>query len=167
MRADGTDQRKIISLSEGDVFSSPAWSPDGHWIAYEKFRYGAFTIEAEVELFNLEHATRNVIITRATTELGFEWLADGRLLYAMDEPPPSKNSSNFWAVNVDSTTGHSTGVPCRITTGDDHVNQPSITADGKKVVFSRFKPQLDVYVAEFFPKGPHSERLAGLRLTIR
>jgi Tol biopolymer transport system component len=156
MRADGSDQRRIISANgDGAAYSSPVWSPDGHWIAYDKFRFGAYTNEAWIELFNLEHATRNVIITEPQLEWGLEWLADGRLIYAIAEPPPSQSSSNFWAVNVNSTTGRSTGVPGKITSGDDHVNQPSITADGKRLVFSRDQPQLDVYVAEFFAKGPH------------
>ena len=42
MRADGTDQRKISLSEEGTAFASPVWSPDGRWIAYQKFRYGAF-----------------------------------------------------------------------------------------------------------------------------
>jgi eukaryotic-like serine/threonine-protein kinase len=155
MRADGTDQRKIISVSEeGTAFASPVWSPDGRWIAYQKFRYGAFSIRAEVELFNLEHGTRSVVISEPRLNFGFKWLADGRLLYAVDEPPPSRNTSNFWAVGIDSSTGHLSGSPFRITTGDDFVDQPSVTADGKHLVFSRFKPQLDVYLAEFFAKGP-------------
>jgi len=156
MRADGSDQRRIISSNgDGTAFSSPVWSPDGHWIAYDKFRFGAYSNEAWIELFNLEHGTRNVIITEPQLEWGLEWLADGRLIYAIAEPPPSQNSSNFWTVNVNSTMGRSTGVPVKITSGDDHVNQPSITADGKELVFSRYQPQLDVYVAEFFVKGPH------------
>src|ERR1700730_2709308 len=156
MRADGSDQRKIISAPEdGTVFSSPVWSPNGHWIAYDKFRFGAYSNEAWIELFSLEHGTRNVIITQPQLEWGLEWLPDGRLIYAIAEPPPSQNSSNFWAVNLNSITGRPTGVAGKITSGDDHVNQPSITADGKRLVFSRFKPQLDVYVAEFFAKGPH------------
>jgi Tol biopolymer transport system component len=155
MRADGTEQRKIISLSEdGTVFASPVWSPDGRWIAYQKFRYGAFSIQAEVELFNLEHGTKSVVISEPRLNFGFKWLADGRLLYAVDEPPPNRNTSNFWAVGVDSSTGHPSGIPSRITTGDDFVDQPSVTADGKRLVFSRFKPQLDVYLAEFFANGP-------------
>ena len=155
MSADGSNQRRIISSSEdGTAYSSPVWSPDGHWIAYDKFRFGAYSNEAWVELFNLEHATRNVVITEPQLEWGLEWLGDGRLIYAIAEPAPSQNSSNFWAVNVDLTTGRTTSVPSKITSGDDHVNQPSVTADGKTLVFSRFKPQLDVYVAEFFAKGP-------------
>jgi Tol biopolymer transport system component len=153
MRADGTDQRKIISAADGMLLSSPVWSPDGHWIAYDKFHFGAYRSEAWIELFNLEHGTRNVILTQPELEWGLEWMADGRLIYAVAEPPPSQNSSNFWTMRVDSSTGRSTGVPSKITSGDDRVNQPSVTADGKKLVFSRFKPQLDVYVAEFFGKG--------------
>ena len=156
MRADGSNQRRIITAADdGTAYSSPVWSPDGHWIAYDKFRFGAYSNEAWIELFNLEHATRNVIITEPQLEWGLEWLPDGRLIYAIAEPPPSQNSSNFWAVNLNSITGRPTGVAGKITSGDDHVNQPSITADGKRLVFSRFKPQLDVYVAEFFARGPH------------
>jgi eukaryotic-like serine/threonine-protein kinase len=155
MSADGSNQRRIISSNEdGTAYSSPVWSQDGHWVAYDKFRFGAYSNEAWIELFNLEHATRNLIITEPQLEWGLEWLRDGRLIYAIAEPAPSQNSSNFWAVNVDLTTGRTTSVPSKITSGDDHVNQPSVTTDGKTLVFSRFKPQLDVYVAEFFAKGP-------------
>jgi eukaryotic-like serine/threonine-protein kinase len=156
MRADGTDQRKIISGSgDGMLFSSPVWSPEGHWIAYDKFRFGAYNNEAWIELLNVEQGTRNEIITQPQLEWGLEWLADGRLIYALAEPPPSQNTSNFWTVNVDASTGRSTGVPSKITSGDDYVNQPSVTADGKRLLFSRFKPQLDVYLAEFAARSLH------------
>jgi eukaryotic-like serine/threonine-protein kinase len=155
MRADGTDQRRIVAqTADGALLASPVWSPDGRWIAYEKFRYGAFSIKAEVELFNLEHGTTSVAMSEPHLEWGLEWLADGRLLYSVDEPPPSQNTSNFWAVGMDSSTGRATGIPSRITTGDDFVDQPSVTADGKRLVFNRLKPQVDVYLAEFFAKGP-------------
>src|SRR5260370_12701301 len=55
---------------------------------------------------------------------------------------------------MDLSTGHPSGIPSRITTGDDFVDQPSVTADGKGLVFNRLKPQADVYLAEFFAKGP-------------
>jgi serine/threonine protein kinase len=154
MRVDGTDQRKILSSEAGTFLASPVWSPDGRWIAYERLRYGAYSNEAWVELFNLEHGTKSVLLSEPRLDLGLKWLADGRLLYAMDEPPPSTNTSNFWVVDIDSNAGRLSGTPSRITTGDDLAYQPSVTADGKRLVFSRVKPQLDVYVAEFFAKGP-------------
>jgi eukaryotic-like serine/threonine-protein kinase len=55
---------------------------------------------------------------------------------------------------VDSATGHASGAPVKMTSGEDFVDHPSATAEGKKLVFSRCKVQLDVYVAEFFAKGP-------------
>jgi eukaryotic-like serine/threonine-protein kinase len=155
MRSDGTDQRKLISPSEeGTSLASPAWSPDGRWIAYVKLRYGEYNNEAWIELFNLEHGTRSVVVAEPRLDWALKWLADGRLLYAVDEPPPSQNTSNFWVLGMDLSTGHPSGIPSRITTGDDFVDQPSVTADGKRLVFNRLKPQLDVYLAEFFAKGP-------------
>jgi serine/threonine protein kinase len=155
MRADGTDQRKVISPPEAGTFlASPVWSPDGRWIAYERFWFGPYNNEAWIELFSLQHGTTSVIKSEPRLEWGLKWLADGRLLYAVDEPPPSQNTSNFWAEGIDPNTGHLSGAPSRITTGDDLINQSSVTTDGKRLVFNRLKPQLDVYVTEFFAKGP-------------
>jgi Tol biopolymer transport system component len=72
----------------------------------------------------------------------------------MDEPPFNQNSSNFWAARIDLSTGRFVGTPARITSGDGFVVKPSITADGKRLVFNRAKPQVDVYVSEFSSKGP-------------
>jgi eukaryotic-like serine/threonine-protein kinase len=154
MRADGTDQRKVISPPEAGTFlASPVWSPDGRWIAYDRFWFGPYNNEGWIELFSLQHGTTSVVKSEPRLEWGLKWLADGRLLYSVDEPPPSQNTSNFWAEVLDPDTGHFSGTPSRITNGDDLVNQPSVTSDGKRLVFNRLKPQLDVYVAEFFAKG--------------
>jgi Tol biopolymer transport system component len=158
MRADGTGQRKVVSASDdGSVFASPVWSPDARWIGYQKFRAGVYRnypSQAWIELFDLEHGTKSVVITEPRLDFGLKWLADGRLLYAVDEPPPSKNASNYWTVGIESSTGRLNGSTSRITTGDDLVDQPSVMANGTRLVFNRVKPQQDVYLAEFFAKGP-------------
>jgi Tol biopolymer transport system component/DNA-binding winged helix-turn-helix (wHTH) protein len=154
MRADGADQRKLMSFPEGG-FASPVWSPDGRWIAYMKFKHGPNNEEHWIELFNLEQGTRQVVLSEPRLDgWGFIWLPDGRLLYAMDEPPPSQNSSNFWAASIDLSTGRFAGTAARITSGDGFVVKPSVTADGKRLIFNRARPQVDVYISEFSAKGP-------------
>lgn len=154
MRANGADQRKLMSFPEGG-FALPAWSPDGRWIAYLKFKRETDTHEIWIELFNLAQSTKTVVLSDPKLEAwGFIWLPDGRLVYAMDEPPPSHYSSNFWAARIDLRDGSIVGRPARITSGEGFVVKPSVTADSKHLVFNRTKPQADVYISEFSSKGP-------------
>ena len=154
MRADGSDQRKLMSFPEGG-FGSPVWSPDGRWIAYLRFKPGPYTEEDWIELFNLEQGTKKVVLSDPhLSGWGLIWLPDGRLVYVVYEPPPSQNSSNFWAASLDLGTGRFVGTAARITSGDGFAVQPSVTADGKRLIFIRAKPQVDVYVAEFSAKEP-------------
>jgi serine/threonine protein kinase len=164
MRADGSEQRKLISFPEGRI-ASPVWSPDGRWLAYVKSKAGPNNEEHWIELFNLEQGTKRVVLSEPHLDgWGFIWLPDARLVYAMDEPPPSRNSSNFWAASIDLSTGRLVGTPARITSGDGFAVKPSITADSKRLVFNRAKPQTDVYVSEFFAKGPRLSRPRRLTL---
>jgi len=154
MRADGSDQRKLMSFPEGG-FGSPVWSPDGRWIAYVRVKPWPYTEEDWIELFNLEQGTKKVVLSDPHLSVwGLIWLPDGRLVYVVYEPPPSQNSSNFWAARLDLSTGRFVGTAARITSGDGFAVKPSVTADGKRLVFIRAKPQADVYVAEFSAKGP-------------
>ena len=164
MRADGSEQRKLISFPEGRI-ASPVWSPDGRWLAYVKSKAGPNNEEHWIELFNLEQGTKRVVLSEPHLDgWGFIWLPDARLVYAMDEPPPSRNSSNFWAASIDLSTGRLVGTPARITSGDGFAVKPSITADSKRLVFNRAKPQTDVYVSEFFAKGPRLSKPRRLTL---
>src|SRR5713101_341929 len=145
MRADGSEQRKIVSDSDqGILFASTTWSPDGRSIAYCKFRFGAYRNDAWVEVFNLEHNTRTVAFDEPSLEWDLKWLSDRRLIYALSEQP-NQNTSNFWAVDLDAATARPRGTPEKITHGDDYVIQLSATSDGMWLVFGRFKPPLDVY----------------------
>jgi len=78
MRADGSDQHKILAgPADGTVFSSPVWSPDGRWIAYNKYRYGAYTNEAWIELFNLERrASTKLSLSPDWSGVSSGWLMD-------------------------------------------------------------------------------------------
>jgi Tol biopolymer transport system component/DNA-binding winged helix-turn-helix (wHTH) protein len=154
MRANGADQRQLISFPQGRL-ATPVWSPDGRRIAYLKNKVGPDGEQPWIEVLNLEQGTKRIVLSEPSLSVwGLSWLPDGRLLYALYEPPPSQNSSNFWAARLDLSTGRLVGTPARITSGDGFVVKPSITGDGKHLVFDRAKPQADVYVAEFSANGP-------------
>jgi len=149
MRTNGADPRKLLSFPEEQV-ATPAWSPDGKWIAYVKNRFGPYAQETWIEAFNLEQGTSKTLLTGQSVEgWGMTWLPDGRLIYAIDEPLSIPNSSNFWTARIDLSSGQFVEQPVRITSGDGFVVKPSTTADGKRLVFNRTRPQADIYVAEF------------------
>ena len=154
MQVNGADRRKLISFSEGRI-ATPVWSPDGRWIAYLKNKVGPDGEQPWIEVFNLKQGTKKAVLAEPRLSgWGLLWLPDGRLLYALYEPPPNQNSSNFWAARLDLSAGRLVGTPARITSGDGFVVKPSITADGKRLVFNRATPQADVYVADFSANGP-------------
>jgi Tol biopolymer transport system component/DNA-binding winged helix-turn-helix (wHTH) protein len=154
MRSNGADQRKLLSFPEGQL-ASPAWSPDGRWIAYVKYQVGPYASESSIEIFNLkQNASRTLLSKERVTGWGMTWLSDGRLVYALDEPSP-ESSSNFWAATVDLGNGRFAETAARITSGDGYVVKPSATSDGKHLVFNRARPQADVYIAEFSSDGPN------------
>jgi Tol biopolymer transport system component len=164
MRANGADPRKLISFPQGRL-ATPVWSPDGRWIAYLKNKVGPHGEEPWIEVLNLEQGTKRIVLSEPRLSFwGLTWVPDGRLLYAMYEPPPSQNSSNFWAARMDLATGGFVGTPVRITGGDGFVVKPSITADGKHLVFDRDKPHADVYVSEFSAAGPRLSKPRRLTL---
>ncbi|HEV2400320.1 MAG TPA: winged helix-turn-helix domain-containing protein [Candidatus Sulfotelmatobacter sp.] len=153
MRANGADPRKLVSFPGGHL-ASPVWSPDGRWIAYVRNKPEPDAEEPEIDIFNLKQGASQVLLSQHPVEVwGMTWLPDGRLVYAMDEPPPSQNSSNFWAAHIDLSSGRFVGTAARITSGDGFVVQPSVTTDSKHLVFNRARPQSDVYISEFSAKG--------------
>ena len=152
MGTNGGEQKRLASAS-GNVLSSPVWSPDGHSIAYLKERYESYAAVGSIELLNLEHGKEKTVFTDRRLDLGLRWLPDGRLLYVMFELPPNQNNSNILASMLNSATGMFEGPPERITSGEGLIAQPSITADGKRLVFNRVNLQLNVYVSEFSTKS--------------
>jgi serine/threonine protein kinase len=155
MRANGADPRKIVSVSdEGGLLASPVWSPDGRFIAYLKFQFEQYTFGGWIELLDLQQVTTKVLLSEPRLDFaGLRWLPDGRLVLPVAELPPNQASSNFFASTIDLSSGRFTGELVRITNGEGYVDQPSLTADGKHLVFNRVKSQTDVYVAEFSASG--------------
>jgi Tol biopolymer transport system component len=66
------------------VFDYPVWSPDGRWIGYQIFHFGPASSEGSLEVFNVEHRSRSVVLADTRVDWGLKWLPDGRLLFSLD-----------------------------------------------------------------------------------
>ena len=151
MDENGANQRKIGSAGENYLYASPTWSPDGRWIAYLKVQFSSFSALFSIQTFNLEQGASKVVFEDSQLDSGLSWLPDGRLLYARDELV-NGTDSNFWTVHISNRNAQVSGTPTRVTNGEGFATGPSLTSDAQRLVFTRRKPEFDVYLAEFFPK---------------
>ena len=153
MAADGSDPGKLLG-SDGDSFGPLAWSPDGTKIAYIRGRVAySFGVPGAIELVDIrnQHVGRLLEVSSTThwfarLEGPLAWSPDGRLIYALAEPPPRQLDSNLWSIALDSD-GHVSGAPSRLTSDAGVVLSISTSGDGKRVAYLRGVPQPDVYVA--------------------
>jgi Tol biopolymer transport system component/DNA-binding winged helix-turn-helix (wHTH) protein len=156
MVADGSKPRKLLAAGEGSL-GQIAWSPDGNWIVYPRDRYKPSGEETQIEGYDLRDGRRQVVISQAGLCRGVAWSRDGRLIYSLREEPPNQDDSNLWSVEITSQAARPTGLPKRISTDPGYTGLVSITRDGKRLAFSKFFWQPDVYVANL---ESHGERLS-------
>lgn len=168
MAADGEQPRKLIG-DEGDFFGSLTWSPDGSRIGYIRGRLNsAFGVSGSIEFLNLRDQQVNSLLHLNTAGWfaamsgPLAWAQDGRLIYALAEPPPRQVISNLWSVSLD-PGGHPIGTPLRLTNDPGAVSSISISGDGKRIVCLKGLPQPDVYIAKVESPAAISEPV---RLTL-
>jgi len=151
MDLDGGNQRQIRTGGGNHIYASPAWSPDGRWIAYIKLQFTSYSSLASIESFDPKNDTTNVVVTDPLIDFGVTWLRDGRLLYVRDESV-NQADANVWFIPIKNETGKPDGIPSRLTNGEGYANGISTTADGKHLTFMRKRTEFNVYVAGFSPK---------------
>jgi len=147
MNADGSDQKKIVFSKAGEVYGSPIWSPDGRWIAYNKWSGSFSANNSVIEVFDVNGGSTKTVISDPRIDVGLRWLPDWRLLYTVDEPS-NQSDANFWFIQTDHNAS-TNGAPRRITTGSGIADQPTLTADARHLFFVRLRPEMDVYVADW------------------
>ncbi len=153
MAADGEQLRKLIG-DEGDFFASLSWSPDATRIGYIRGRLSnAFGVNGAIEFVDVRDQHVNSLLHLASAGWfsamsgPLAWAQDGRLIYALAEPPPRQLDSNLWSVSVD-PGGHPSSTPLRLTNDHGSVSSISISGDGKRIAYLKGLPQPDVYIAK-------------------
>jgi WD40-like Beta Propeller Repeat len=91
----------------------------------------------------------------------FAILPDGRLLYTLPEPDAVGNSCNYWTEHLDERTGTLDHKPTRLTNwGAGCAGGTSVTADGKKLIFTKWMSHVSIYITDLAPNGT---RISGTR----
>jgi eukaryotic-like serine/threonine-protein kinase len=163
MRPDGQRARKLWQADENTGFTGAEWSPDGQRLSYAWSHKVADHIEIPIVSRDLEGGPATTAIADAGWD--WSWLPDGRMIYSHDEPGPPGDSCNFWAVRIDERTGKPVEKPKRLTDWAGFcMDDPSPTADGKRLSFRRWSWQGSVYVADLEAGGTRIK--APRRLTL-
>jgi eukaryotic-like serine/threonine-protein kinase len=160
MGPDGENPHRIASADLGTEYWALNWSPSGQRLVYLLDKGVTDKLhELNIETCNLDGGQRTVVLSdpRLNKTNGVSdvtWLADGRVLFSLPEPPPNEKDVNIWAIEVDPSTGRALDKPSRVTnwTGFS-LNNFSHSADSKRLVFLKARLHAGVRIREIRPNG--------------
>ncbi|HUF48032.1 MAG TPA: protein kinase [Vicinamibacterales bacterium] len=118
----GTPRR----ITDGDAVQ-PSWSPSGRRIVY----WAVDTGQRDLYTMPADGGERTVLTQDAAIDWSPVWARDGFVYFASDRG----GAMNIWRLAVDESTGEAQGVPEPVTAGATTAAQPSLSADGSRLVF--------------------------------
>jgi serine/threonine protein kinase/Tol biopolymer transport system component len=150
MDANGEHARKLFDSGNEDTINTASWSADGERLVYAR------DAGAEISLFSRDLKGGPPILLERPAEIGDKWidygttLPDGRTIFSVTEKGGIGTSTcNFWALKNDLRTGKVIEKPRQLTHWAGFCMDPtSVTADGKKLVYTQMAGHPTIYVAD-------------------
>ena len=155
MRPDGGQARKLYEADENTSFVGAEFSPDGKRLGYVQFRRLADKYELSIESRALNGGPATTAISFPFSMQDWTWSPDGRIIASVPDPANSRsNTCNFWQTRIDGRTGEPLEKTRRLTNWSGFcMDQPSVTADGKRLAYRRTSTQSGVYLADLQDNG--------------
>ena len=136
-------ERRKLGISDAVL---PAWSPNGHRIAYTK-RLGR---PAQGDIYTIDPAGGEPVplIEDPARDWSPAWSPDGRYLYFSSN---RGGSMNLWRVAVDERSGRTRGAPEPLTTPATFLAHPAVAGDGTRIVYTSAQITINVHRIAFDP----------------
>jgi len=152
MDSAGAHVRKFYQADQNSWMRYVRWSPDGQRLAYVHI-HETPGINWTLESRDLNGGAPVVILSNANAiQHDYVWLPDGTVIYGMDEP--GRNGCNYWKLKVDGRNGKPEGQPHKLTNWAGFcIDSTSVTADGKRLVFTEAVEQRAIYFAKLHDAG--------------
>jgi Tol biopolymer transport system component len=146
-QADGTGERALASLPLPG-YSSPAWSPDGEWIASTVLDPGSQNLGRVVVLNATSGKEKTIYAGTASLEKA-TWMPDGKHLLLIFHDISSEWNGQVGEISV------AGGKLYRITNDLNSYsnNTLAVTRDGKQVIAVQTLPEAGVYTMSSEPDG--------------
>jgi Tol biopolymer transport system component len=130
----------------------PAWSPDGRWVAFERYAGGAASVLVIPAMSGPERELAHL----GTGDLAWSsissisWSVDGKSLFAVDGGP---ETGATWITRVAVESGDKVRITFPPST-EYHDEAPAVSPDGTKLAFTREAGYgKDIYVVPLVQKG--------------
>jgi DNA-binding winged helix-turn-helix (wHTH) protein/Tol biopolymer transport system component len=163
MGPNGEQSAKLYEGDEDHGFFGADWSPDGQRLSYGEAHQFGDKLLADLENRAL-HGGQPVVVVRDDFQ-DWTWLPDGRILHIRPEQGDGGESCNFWTTLIDGQTGEVVGPPKRLTNWAGFcLEDPSASANGKRLAFRKLSAQGTVYVADLSSDGMHIKTPSRLTL---
>lgn len=150
----GESPRRVLR-SDAETYGTVAWSPLSTWLVYTASK-GNPESPGTIGTVSLDGKSTNTVLSsdnlRHDSVNPLVWLADGRLIFSQDEPPPLY-SVNLWTLRLNPKTGHAVSKPEKSTNWFGFVPwYVSASRDGSRFAMTRAFDWYDVYLADL-PRG--------------
>jgi eukaryotic-like serine/threonine-protein kinase len=159
----GEAPQKLVDVGGAETVLSPAWSPDGRWIAYtRKWTTPQGDSASAIEVRPVGGGPAKTLVAESTlpesckitgwgTAAPEGWSPDWRMVFSVTEGHDPIKSS-LWEVRVEPSTVEAAGKPRQLTPWSEYVpGGLAFTTDGKRLSFLKTASWRDVYVGELGP----------------